>query len=148
MKKNSKKELFTIIFYIFIFSFLMHFLWESIHSLAYTPGSAPHNTFLLILLIATFYDAAFMIIVYLILALINNNFKWIYNPKAKDYIFILFFGFAVAAFVEYINVYALNNWSYNNYMPIIPWLNVGLLPILQLMILPIIIYKLTVLVLR
>ena len=49
-------------------------------------------------------------------------------------------GFVVGAIVEWIGVDALHRWSYSEAMPMLPVLRVGLSPILQMVILPPIIF--------
>ena len=56
------------------------------------------------------------------------------NKKTQVF-FIIFLGFLLATVVE---KYALANglWAYNHQMPIISGLNVGLTPVLQMMLIP------------
>ena len=62
------------------------------------------------------------------------------NSK-KRFVAIAITGFILAVIIEKYAL-AIGRWSYNPLMPIIPILNVGLIPILQMIILPIAIFYL------
>ena len=55
-------------------------------------------------------------------------------------LFVTTLGLLISYIIEVRNVYFLKIWSYNELMPIIPYLNVGLSPVLQMIIVPIITY--------
>ena len=59
------------------------------------------------------------------------------NEKRQRLLAIVFVGFLLAVLVE---KYALANsmWSYNAWMPVLPELNVGLTPVLQMMLIPLV----------
>jgi len=48
-------------------------------------------------------------------------------------------GVAATVISERVNVYVLNSWAYNEGMPLIPLLKVGLTPFLQWVFIPIIV---------
>src|SRR3989338_8723859 len=93
------------IFLIFILSFLLNLIWENLHSYLYTSYMGQKITEA-ILLRASFVDA------------------WIITMVAIPFFYIAFF----------IELYAMNTgrWLYNGYMPIIPLLNIGITPTIQL----------------
>ena len=105
-------------------SFLLNFLWENAHAHLYTHhlgGTITQK----VLIIATLGDV-------LILSIFTA--LWWYIPLlGKYYTFVIPLGL-VSAFV--IEKYALGTgrWAYGPDMPIVPFLNVGLSPLMQLAI--------------
>ena len=67
---------------------------------------------------------------------------WVKNLNIKRIILLLLTGGAGAVLVE-IGHLSIGTWSYADAMPLIPFVNVGLSPVLQFMILPMLIYKLS-----
>lgn len=121
----------TKIIAIFALSFLLNFIWENIHSVLYYLPSNKEIT-QVILARSTFFDALFITL----LAEIFIISKW-WNKK-------LWLGFMTsivcAVVVEKIAL-STKEWAYTSAMPIIPFLNTGLSPTLQLAIIFYIIYK-------
>ena len=110
------------LFSIFILSFVLNFIWENLHSFLYTNymGGKITET---ILLRASIVDA-------LIITAISLPFIYFAIFGKKDWA-IIFIGFFISITIE---LYALNTgrWSYNQYMPLMPLLPVGLTPTIQL----------------
>ena len=84
--------------------------------------------------VASLGDVAMIGIVYLAVALIFRNSNWISQFDLKHVFPTLSIGFLVAVGVEKWGLYT-GRWEYAE-MPIWPLLNVGLLPILQMLIIP------------
>lgn len=116
---------------IFIAGFLLNLVWENLHSYLYIHYQSGEIT-QWILLKATIFDAVFITIlaVPFMTILYFRERKW----------YALVFGFIAAVIMEW---HALNTgrWAYNELMPIIPLLNTGLTPTLQLGLLSYFIFK-------
>lgn len=110
------------IFLIFILSFLLNFVWENLHSYLYVSYMDGKITEF-ILFRASLVDAS-------IITILSLPFIYITRLRNKN-LFIIPIGVFIAIIIE---LYALNagRWSYNEYMPIIPFLSVGLTPAIQL----------------
>jgi hypothetical protein len=52
-------------------------------------------------------------------------------------------GITYTAFSEYVNVYVRGSWGYSDMMPIIPLVEVGVIPLIQWLVLPSIILTIT-----
>lgn len=105
-----------------IVSFLLNFLWENAHVPLYTHPSGEIMTQTM-LTIATLGDV-------LILSVFTA--LWWYVPLLRrHYTFVIPLGLITAFVIE---KYALGvgRWAYAPAMPIVPFLNVGLSPIVQL----------------
>ena len=116
---------------IFLTGFLLNLVWENLHSYLYAQYQGGAIT-QLVLLRATLFDAVFIT---LLAALF---IKVPYFRERRWY--ALIFGVIAAVILE---KYALNSgrWAYNEFMPVIPLLNTGLTPTLQLGILSHIVFK-------
>jgi len=117
---------------VFIFSFCLNLIWENLHSYLYVEYMGGRITEF-ILIRASLIDA-------LIITVLVLPFMFIDALKKHSWLIILA-GILVAIFIEW---YALGTgrWSYNEYMPIIPILSVGLTPTIQLGLLGYLSYRL------
>lgn len=115
---------------IFIIAFILNFIWENLHVFLYEDYMGGKITEF-ILFRATLADA-------LIITIISLPF---FLPRFEKYnVVIIFIGLVIAIFNE---IYALSTdrWSYNALMPIVPFLNVGITPTVQLGLLGYVSYK-------
>jgi hypothetical protein len=123
---------------IFIFycavSFLLNFIWEILQVGLYKPHFEGFLGLVLVHLKASLGDVVIALIIFALIALIARDGFWIIKGKTKFLASASIFGFVFAVAIER---YALvtGRWGYNDLMPIIPLINVGLFPVLQLAIL-------------
>ncbi len=84
--------------------------------------------------VASFADVVITLGAYLPVALIRWNWRWWLAARFQDFLIFAVFGAISATLIELV---AINRglWSYGSYMPIVPLLKIGLLPLLQLTIL-------------
>ena len=68
---------------------------------------------------------------------------WFDRPGLSGYALMLFTGLVIAVVVEWVAVYFIDRWSYTASMPQLPGLGVGLSPVLQMLVLPPVIFKVT-----
>ncbi len=113
-------------------SFILHLIWETAHIGLYTGYD--HITRFPITLYATVGDVGYVVLGVLVLILFKSSSEWLDGPSRADSISLAFLGFCIALFVEYKGL-MLGRWSYTLAMPIVPLLNVGLSPLLQMMLL-------------
>lgn len=120
---------------IFIFStaFVLNAIWENLHSYLYDNYMGGKITEF-ILLRASLFDA-------LLITLISLPFLYLYFLKDKSWL-ILVLGTIIAILNEW---YGLNTsrWAYNALMPIIPILETGITPTIQLGLLGYITFKIS-----
>jgi hypothetical protein len=79
-------------------------------------------------------------VIYLVGLFIFHNRRWFVHSSASHYTVMLTAGLTVSIIVERIALDVLNRWIYTASMPIIPILNIGLVPVLQMLLLPPIIF--------
>lgn len=118
--------------FVFILAFGLNLIWENLHSPLYVHYQGEAITFLM-LLRAALVDAFIILVLIRLLRLAPSFSKlsWL----------IILFGIIVSIIMEY---WALGSgrWAYAETMPIIPLLEVGLTPTIQLGLLAYLTYKL------
>jgi len=107
---------------VFVIAFILNFIWEYLHSLLYGSNMGGPITGV-ILFIASVLDA-------IIIVIISAPFIYKENYKKLSWLIIVF-GIIIAIVIEKFAL-ATGMWTYNDYMPIIPYLSVGLTPTIQL----------------
>lgn len=107
---------------IFAVSFALNFVWEHAHSVLYLSyQGGPLTEF--ILLRATLGDAVIITVF---------GALFIYFPKIGARRWLVWpLGLCVSIFIELLALHS-GRWQYNSLMPIIPLLNIGLTPAVQL----------------
>lgn len=123
---------------IFFLAFGLNFIWEISQSFLYTPHFSGTTNFITVHLRASLGDVLMIFIILSLDAFILGR-VFHQKPKKVRLLAIACTGFVLALAVE---KYALasGRWSYNSLMPIIPGLNVGLTPIFQMILFPLIIF--------
>jgi hypothetical protein len=124
---------------IFTVSLFIHFLWEMLQSFAYPMDGQPLMRTVLNHLWATAGDGVLMVLIYGAIALWHRDARWIDRPRSQDAFFVVVLGGMLAVAIEWLAL-ATGRWSYTSAMPMIPWLNVGLLPVAQLALLPFVVF--------
>jgi hypothetical protein len=119
---------------VYIISFALNFVWENAHAVLYTHYRGGEITSF-ILFRASLADA--LIITALALPFIFSSFfrtrLWLVIP----------IGIILAIIIE-INALKNGYWAYNEYMPLIPFFDVGITPTIQLGLLGYITYIFTI----
>jgi len=107
---------------IFVSAFVLNLIWENLHSVLYLNYQGGTITEL-ILLQATLWDAIFISIICL---------PFVTYPKIKyPKFWIAISGLILAVLIEKFAL-ATGRWAYDPSMPLIPVLNIGLTPAIQL----------------
>lgn len=117
-----------------VIGLVLNLLWENIQA----PLYAGYTSFIQhvpICSMASLGDVAIILFLYILFALILRNVLWFQNLNTMSVFSLLIIGAVIGAGIE---KWALltSRWSYGYNMPIIPFLRVGLAPVLQMMIVP------------
>lgn len=133
--KNAK-----LMVLILMISFFLNFVWEFLQSPFYdcfkNSLADNYNHYLL----AIVWDSLYTILIYLLVSLSNKNYNWIQNPmKKNDILLSIMTWLMLAIFIECKWAYILWKWNYSPLMPTIYW--IWMVPLLQMMILPILSFK-------
>ena len=122
-------------------AFILNYGWELSHCPLYSGCvyDGPHVAFLAL---ASLADTIMALLLYFGLALIYQQGLWIQGVTAFRIFWVMLIGGMGATISELAHLSA-GNWSYTKDMPLIPGTAVGLSPVLQFTILPILIYSLS-----
>ena len=116
-------------------AFGLNLLWEGIQMSLYSSlDETSVFTKIIIHIAASLGDAVITLGAYLLIALIRWDVRWWQAARFRDFFIFAVFGAISATLIELV---AINRgiWIYGSDMPIVPLLNIGLLPLLQLTIL-------------
>ena len=142
LKKTTDRKAFNkFIFTMIMLALFLNFAWELFQIPLYQNPvyDFKHIAFCAL---ASLADVLMVLLLYFGLALIFKNSFWIEPLKLHRIAIVVLIGGAGAILSEMRHL-SLGSWTYNNSMPIIPFVNVGIAPVLQFMILPLLIYFLS-----
>lgn len=129
------------LFLLFVASTALHFGWEisqmSLYSFSGVTVSG-YDAFVKEHWIAASKDGLITVALYLLVAIFLQNMGWGKRFSNRRLIFLLSFGFLWALAMEYHAVSVRHAWSYAKSMPVLPGLNIGIAPVLQMMIVPLV----------
>jgi hypothetical protein len=124
-----------LMLWIFVVSVFVHFLWEMGQAFAYEMDGIPVATAVGFHFWATLGDGLLMWIQYGVVAAARRDPLWIARPRWSDLLPLAAAGLLFGAGIEW-SALAAGRWRYTAAMPMVPLLNVGLFPVLQLLLLP------------
>ena len=121
-------------------SFVLHLLWENAQAPLYV-GFTSFREHFLVCLKAALGDMLFMLIIYSVLAIVHKNVWWLTNAHAytqsATWLIVIFLGIFLAVSFELWAVYIDHRWQYTETMPLIPFVDIGLTPVLQMAVIPV-----------
>jgi len=121
------------IIFLSLIAFVMHIVWENAQAPLF-QGYASFASHFPMCLVGTVGDVAITLFTYFIVALLKNDINWISTLNKKDFVTLAVIGFFIAIGIEW-RALLFGQWVYADAMPIIPYLKVGLTPILQMIFL-------------
>lgn len=132
MRECSLKK---FLFVLWMAAFGLNMLWELAQVFAFSSlAEASAFEIFILVTIASIADAFITLAAYLIAALIRRERFWWKAVGAVDYLIFAIVGAVSAALIETIAL-SRGTWTYGEYMPIVPLLEIGLLPFVQLTVL-------------
>ena len=81
-------------------------------------------------------DGLITVALYLLVGMLVKNAGWAKRFNRQRFMFLIVLGFLWAVGVEYHAIEVAHRWTYAKSMPMIPILNVGVAPVLQMVIIP------------
>ncbi|HAI98319.1 TPA: hypothetical protein DCL30_02100 [Candidatus Peribacteria bacterium] len=119
-------------------SFILNLFWENLQAPLYAGFTSFHEHFW-ICFKAAGGDLLFMLVIYAALAIIHRDPFWISNRQTyahpATWIITPLIGALLAVAFELWAVYVAHRWQYAA-MPLIPVVATGLLPVLQMIVIP------------
>ena len=118
------------IIFLSLIAFILHVVWENTQASLF-QGYVSFASHFPMCLVGTVGDVAITLFAYFIVALLKNDINWISALNKKDFVILAVVGFFIAVGIEW-RALLFGRWAYADAMPVIPYLKVGLTPILQM----------------
>jgi hypothetical protein len=132
MRECSLKK---FLFVLAVSAFALNMLWELAQVFAFSSlNKASALEIFILVTIASIADAIITLVAFLTVALIRRDRRWWKSAGAADFLIFAVVGMISAVLIETIAL-SRGTWTYGEYMPVIPLLEIGLLPLLQLTLL-------------
>ena len=116
-----------------VFSFLVHFAWEILQMPLFGGvQEARYLDVLFMCLLATFGDVAIVLTAFWVVAWRTPaGRRWLGFPTVPQVAGFTLVGVLITLLIEIVATKVWERWSYGELMPVIPFLDVGLSPLLQ-----------------
>lgn len=126
----------------FGFAAILSYPWKVAQMATYRWLGMPWAGNLVTCLQAALSDALFVLALYGLGCVLFRHRGWILRPGNSGYAFLALAGAGIAVAIEW-HTMAWNRWAYHTIMPPIPGLGVGLFPVVQMVVLPLLTARLT-----
>jgi hypothetical protein len=125
-------------------AFGINYIWENLQMAFYLEMNYSDIRDWLYCIKSSGWDAVIISGIYVSGTLIFRSWHWAEQYRAVNLVYMIFTGAVVAIIIELLAI-KIDRWSYAAIMPLIPKIQVGIVPVLQLMVLPfltfLIVYK-------
>ena len=125
---------------LFVVAVIFNYPWELAQTLLFT-GSDDFRSIWWHCFVASLGDGVLVLLVFASGWLAWRRQNWFVRPGTWGYVLMLVSGLTIAIVVEWISVHVLQRWSYLPAMPRLPVLDVGIVPIVQMLVLPPLIFR-------
>jgi hypothetical protein len=120
---------------VYVIAFGINLIWEMLQMPFYEQMAFTDVGSYLMCLKASFGDANIVIAIYGLGLLLFRRWRWPLGMNLWKVLYLVAIGGTVAVLIEHFALRA-DRWSYSSLMPLLPLLGTGLIPFLQLIILP------------
>ena len=118
------------------FAFLLNFVWEVLQTPFFVDISTEITTIIWYRFHCTLGDVMISLAGFWFVALILRSRSWSLNLTKKKLLLFVAFGVSYTIFSEIKNVSFNKLWGYSDLMPVIPYIEVGIVPLIQWIIVP------------
>lgn len=139
--KSKIKKIGGQLGHITLAALVLNFIWEMVQMPLFENMAFGDQHAIIICFYATLGDVAIILIFYLGGSVIFRTWEWISSLTTPRLIFLAIVGLLAAIYFE-TDALRTGRWQYSKWMPLIPGTDIGIVPLIQLMILPGLSYKL------
>ena len=121
------------------FALLLNFVWEMLQAPLYVGmAGMPHAQVVRACLQATLGDMVIMLLAYGAVAVVALSRRWIVAARGRQLALFVAIGVAITAGIEWLATGGLwvQSWNYLPAMPLVPGTSIGIAPLLQWVVLP------------
>lgn len=125
-----------------LFALLLNYPWEFIQAPLFEGmAERPHWEAVKACTQAAVGDAVIMVVSYWGVAALGRDRAWISGPRSLDVMLFSSIGVGITVVIELLVLHGwwVSGWRYSAAMPVIPGLGVGLVPVLQWVVLPLLV---------
>jgi hypothetical protein len=144
---NRARRPFVQLLLIFAVGALVNFPWELAQSPLYA-GMGDIRANLWHCLLSSFGDGALLLLMFAVGLIVFRRMDWFERPGARGYLVMLAGGLAIAVGIEWVAVHLAQRWEYTNQMPRVPGLDVGIVPVAQMLVLPPLVFRIVAAILK
>jgi hypothetical protein len=118
-------------------NFFLHVAWENWQILFYSGmADARHADAVWLCTRAAFGDANIALLAYVLAALTIRSWRWPLSSSRLAPAAYIASGIAITVIIEHFATEVWNRWHYSDWMPVLPLLGTGVLPLLQWLLIP------------
>jgi len=125
----------SFIIRLFIISTAVNYVWEMAQMPLYQDMPFDALSSWLLCFRASLGDGLIIVTIWALGAGLYKRVRWFRPLHIGPVLLLLASGALIAVAIE-LHALAVENWSYSELMPIVPWLEIGLSPFVQLLLLP------------
>jgi len=124
-------------------SFFLNFFWEVIQTSFYTMKEWAFPAMLYGWIHCTAGDVMISLGSFWIVSLVHRSRHWLLRLNRWNSMAFVIMGVFYTIVSERVNVKVFKSWGYDERMPMVPWIEVGVVPILQWVVVPSVVIMLT-----
>lgn len=126
---------------VFAVAVIVNYLWELAQAPLYAGLESYSTTVLWHCFAASLGDGIMVLLIFAVGWLVLRHENWFEHPGVSGYLVMLTTGLILAVLLEWVGVHVLGRWQYTETMPVVPGVNVGLVPIAQMLLLPPLVFR-------
>jgi hypothetical protein len=127
--------------WVFLVAVLLNYLWELAQAPLYVGLERYNAAVFWHCFVASLGDGVMVLVIVVVGWLSFERWDWFERPGGAGYLIMLTSGLVLAVVVESVAVYILARWEYTDKMPTLPGLRIGLVPIAQMILLPVLAFR-------
>lgn len=135
MPKQNFASLLISLIGLFVVSVVLNYFWEIGQGFLFVGMASWENIFWHCF-VASLGDGLIVCAIHAVGWFFFRRADWFIGPGLKGYAVMLMTGLVIAVAIEWFAVHVLQRWSYTPDMPVLPGVNIGITPLLQMLMLP------------
>ena len=120
---------------LFAVAVAINYVWEIAQSFLFV-GMGSIRAVLWHCFVASLGDGVILCIIHGVGWGVFRRADWFARAGASQYGVMLGAGLVIASAMEWVAVHVLHRWAYTDLMPVVPGLEIGVIPVLQMLVLP------------
>ena len=139
-KSNSLRRYIKEASALFLVAVVMNYVWEIAQVPLYVGFESYANVWLHCF-IASLGDGILVWLIFVVGWITFRRFDWYAHRNSRTRAVVFLTGLSIGVGIEWVALNILGRWAYTVDMPLLPGLDVGLVPVLQMLLLPPVIFR-------